>query len=151
MMWDRQRLVLIILFVSLAINLFLAGLVVARRTELSTTPATHLMAGSGVLNTELVHRPEVVAAWKRRESSVHVSRHELHAAQQRVKEILDADQWDADALSSALAELRQQVGVAQEAWHQILLEAAAVLPADQRMQLTVLAPGMGRAGGGKCR
>ncbi len=147
MMWDRQRLLLVVLFVSLAINLFLAGVVVARRTELASTPGSHFMAGAGMFNAEVAQRPEVVVVWKRRETFVRSSMHELHAAQQQVKETLNADQWDANALSMALAELRQRVGVAQESWHQVLLEMAAELPAEQRMQLALSVPGMGRGVG----
>ncbi|MEO5348702.1 MAG: periplasmic heavy metal sensor [Magnetococcus sp. YQC-3] len=158
-MWDRQRLLLVILFISLAINVFLVGLVVAKRTELHAVPGHHLMAGFGWLNTDVAHSPEVVALWNGRGGDVHSAMHELRVAQQRVRETLQADPWDADSSVMALAELRQRVGVAQERWHQVLLERAAKLPVAQRAKLAVLVPGtgrgmgrgMGRNGGEKCR
>ncbi|MEO5334345.1 MAG: periplasmic heavy metal sensor [Magnetococcus sp. YQC-5] len=152
-MQGRERLVLVILLVSLAINLFLSGLVVAwwmedyKRTAPSSVQGNHFMAGFGMLNTDVAHRPEVVAVWNRRESSVRSSMRALRAAQQRVRETLQADPWDADSLSKALAELRQRIGVSQDLWHQVLLETAAELSPEQRVQLALFVPGMGRGVG----
>lgn len=162
MIRNRQHILLIILFISIVVNLFLGGMVVSSRlsNDLWNSKATAsggaFMMGRNMLKTDATQNPELMEIWSRREATVHSAMNELHEAQERVRNALEAEPLNKSTLTESLADLRRRTTVSQEQWHQALVEAAAALPSKQRKQLRMaqghgmrrgMGQGMGRGMG----
>lgn len=131
-----------ILFVSLAVNVLLAGIIGAAYLNRETR------------DRELVHRMTVYTvpwAWRVVGEDVGVLARRIYAKNQAemardrqvltqdyaaINEILAAEKFDRDAFDAALAKLRTDVASAQKLMHEAMSEFASGLTMEQRRQLT---------------
>ena len=133
-----------ILFVSLAFNLFVGGVWVghklfhareyseSHKREFSMMSFAERMARRlpprerdkymSVING---YRPEMAMAEK-----------EMRAAREKVRDALNADPFDPQALADALAGVRESFTNVQKVFHQALVAGAAALDADGRKKLS---------------
>ncbi|MBF0109807.1 MAG: periplasmic heavy metal sensor [Magnetococcales bacterium] len=158
MILDRQRRLLIVLFLSLLINCFLGGWLVATNFRKDTMvgprhlPGGPMMMGYGMLRMETGENPRAMAVLERNESRIHTAYGEVHAAQKKVRDALTGEPWDAPTLTASLGELRRTTHESQELLHRILVETAAFMTPQERERLA--APrghSMGRGRGGMRR
>ncbi|MBF0184635.1 MAG: periplasmic heavy metal sensor [Magnetococcales bacterium] len=149
----RPYLLPIVLLISLSANLFTLSLWLSRpAAQPATPPFTPTQSqpmGNRAMHQAWLHSEQLRPVWQKREASIRQHMQSLHTAQQQVRQLLQAETWEANRLEQALAELRLQMTAAQTEWHQLLLESAALLPAPQRAQLAMpaLRFGMGRGMG----
>ncbi|MBF0399496.1 MAG: periplasmic heavy metal sensor [Magnetococcales bacterium] len=161
-MIQDKRLLWPLLLLSLAVNLFLGGMVASRLLS-SDPPAGSPMPGNplllGLSRHDLMQKPELATIWQQHHAEVQQAMHTLRAAQQQVRESLQAQPWDRSRLEKALSDLRHAAVLAQEQWHGVLAEIAALLPANERSNLVGdghfhrpgggMGLGMGRHGGNR--
>ncbi|WP_130469879.1 hypothetical protein [Candidatus Magnetaquicoccus inordinatus] len=156
MNWQRETVLPLLLLLSLAGNLFAAGLLLGSNKPAALPPATgNLQQTTGETTTgETVqqgwqHSPLMHTLHQQEREQLRQRMHNLHAAQQQIRQILQNATWDPQSLEQALAHLRRQTTAAQEEWHQLLLTSAARLPSSERAQLAnwSMRPGMGRGRG----
>lgn len=131
-----------ILFVSLAVNVLLAGIVIAAYLNRDNR------------DRELVHRMTVYTvpwAWRVVGEDIGILARRIYAKNQAelardrqilaedyatVNTILEAEKFDREAFASALAKLRTDVASAQKLMHDAMGEFASGLTVDQRRKLT---------------
>ena len=96
MIRDRQRFLLWLVFISLALNLFVGGVMVAMwlgqqpPDRLPHAPGAFMMGLGMPQDPGAPPPPEVSAIWTRQEAALRAGMHELHTAQQRVRDALRA-------------------------------------------------------------
>ena len=131
-----------IFFASLAVNVLLAGIIVAayinredrnrelvHRMTVYTVPWAYRVVGEdvGVLARRIYARNQAALARDRQA---------LTQDYEAVNEILAAEKFDREAFAEALAKLRADVASAQKVMHDAMAEFATGLTVDQRRQLT---------------
>lgn len=132
----------IALSISVALNLFFAGFVVARRlarperrgpdaAALQVDAPHHVMhalrqAGGGV------HARHVLEAHR---GELRVQRRAMREARRAAVEALAAEPFDRAAVERALAAVRERVADSQRLAHEVVLEVAAELPPRERARL----------------
>ena len=151
----RGRAIAIALFASLALNLFLGGVMVGRWLAPQPPTAAFEAGGFGGLIANMRAAAATLPAEQQaalREAMGHHRseiREELIAlrdARQAALATLVAEPFDRVSTEAAFAELQQQSQAVQTAIHEAMLDAAERLPGDARRQL--VESGRHRPGGG---
>lgn len=124
----------VVLVLSLALNFFLAGWIGAR--------FMHGDDGRGGWSiTRLVHdlpqdqRDEVLAVFEAHRDQIRGVMDSMHDTRREVADLLVAEPYDPQAVAQALAKLRTESAAMQESMHAALLEVAAKLPPEARLDL----------------
>jgi uncharacterized membrane protein len=124
----------VVLVLSLALNFFLAGWMGARMMH----------AGPGhdrwsimrlVRDLPEDQRGGVLAIFEAHRDQIRGVMDSMRETRREVADILMAEPYDAAAAARALAELRAESAAMQESMHAALLEAAAELPPEARVDL----------------
>ncbi|NGZ29418.1 MAG: periplasmic heavy metal sensor [Magnetococcales bacterium] len=148
---DNQKRLIWILFISLATNLFLAGLLAGKYwTPAPPPPMSSLeggMMGRGMGKGAMPFMSE--QAWAKHGQEIHESMLGVKLARNKVADQLSNPQWDEKEVQRALAQLRESSQQVQTLWHQALVETAAQLPPESRA--TLLQPNHGHQGRGMGR
>lgn len=124
----------VVLVLSLALNFFLAGWMGARFMHGDVLPHRWSI-------TRLVHdlpedqRAAVVATFERHRDEIRDAMDNLRETRREVADILIEEPYDPKATAAALASLRAQSAAMQETMHDALLEVAAQLPPEARLDL----------------
>ena len=131
-----------IFFASLAVNVLLAGIIVAayinredrnrelvHRMTVYTVPWAYRVVGEdvGVLARRI---------YARNQAELARDRQTLTQDYEAVNAILAAEKFDREAFAEALAKLRVDVASAQKVMHEAMAEFSAGLTVEQRRQLT---------------
>lgn len=131
-MTPREKRLLIGLVLSVGLNLFLVGFLVAR--GIGHRPPPH--RGPGPFHAHEVfdvgRSPEMRARFERRKDELRPKHRALRDARKGVEEALLAEPYDRARVESALAELRKETGAMQEGMHRALLDIAEELGPEQR-------------------
>jgi uncharacterized membrane protein len=124
----------VVLVISLALNFFLAGWIGAR--------FVHGFDGHrGWSITRLVRdlpeeqKKAVLAIFEAHRDQIRGVMDEMHDTRREVADLLIAEPYDPEAVAQALANLRADSAAMQESMHAALLEAAANLPPEARLDL----------------
>lgn len=141
---NDARKLMIALAISVGVNLFLGGFVVARvvmrrhhmQHEHGFGP--HPMAGPHAMFSD-VDDPKLRAQMEHlldaRREAFERDRERMHKARQQVARTLEQEPFDAQALGAAFDELRNATTASQLALHQSLIEAAPKLSNEARRKL----------------
>lgn len=143
---NANRRLVIALCISLAVNVFAAGFVVARALhrservrERAGERAMHgpFMGPRGLLGLDAgaKARPVVTELMKRHGEGFRAERSELRKSRRAVHDALAADTFDAAQLERALTDLRARTQSSQARMHVALVELARSLPPEQRRGL----------------
>ena len=140
---SRGRVVAIVLFASLALNLFLGGVMVGG----VLAPRQDAAAGPGGFGGLIANMRQVAAelppdqqaalheAMGRHRSEIRQDLVALRDARQATLAALAAEPFDRQAVEAAFAELLRRSQAAQAAIQDAILDAAERLPADARQEL----------------
>lgn len=140
----------IALVVSLALNLFLGGMLAARCVWHPKGPP-HGMRRMPLQALRNRLGPEAHAAIDqvdaKHSEAIRERMHEAREARRRAMDALTVDPFDETKAREAHADFRSKEAAAREAMHEALVELAAALPAEQRAQLgTAMSKRRGRRG-----
>jgi len=124
----------VVLVLSLALNFFLAGWMGAR---LIHDDERHDRWSISRLVRDLPkdQRDEVLAIFDAHRDQIRGVMDGMRETRREVADLLEAEPYDANAVAAALAKLRIESGQLQESMHAALLEAAAKLPPEARLDL----------------
>ncbi|MBW2525155.1 MAG: periplasmic heavy metal sensor [Deltaproteobacteria bacterium] len=149
----------IALVVSLALNLFLGGMMTGRWMSKPPAPPGHGM-GMRVRSVEASLRrhldPSVHGTLKeidaKHQETIRTHMKEANQASRRASKALVAEPFDEEAARQAFAEARAKQAAARKAMQDALVELAAALPPGERKKLRkALGRGEGRRGKGMRR
>jgi uncharacterized membrane protein len=140
--------VLIALVVSVALNLFVGGIVVGRQVAVGGLGgmAVSLLADPGerpvrqmlmriARNLEPAERARLRAAVADRREELEAAGHGIAEARRTVGELVAAPEFDRAAVDTALAELRQRTTAFQAIMQMAVVDAVAELPEESRRRL----------------
>jgi Spy/CpxP family protein refolding chaperone len=141
-MTTMARRLAIALVVSVALNLFLGGFILAMRAFRADAGHErghrhgHFIGPRGLLRDgdPAVERA-VRGVMQRRERALRAQGEKLRASRRAASAAFAAEPFDAQALERALAELRAQTMESQRLMHQALVEVAPSLTPEQRERL----------------
>jgi uncharacterized membrane protein len=147
MSWrPSRRLLAIILFISIVLNLFLGGMTLGRMLHGDTwpweNPYVHefgYFAGRAVqklvrdLNS--TDRETVVATLRAHRAELSQLSDAMHDQREKVEALMRAPQFDPKATEEAFAEMRQRGDDMQAALGKAILEAIGKLPPEARQRL----------------
>jgi uncharacterized membrane protein len=123
------RNVMIALAASVLLNVFLLGLWAGRfvrgATHVARGPDAHEVDGAAPMRN----------VWRRRDAALRARSEAVDAARRAVREALLAEPFNAEAMESALAGLRNESDAAQVALHRALVETARELSVEDRRRL----------------
>lgn len=136
----------IALFLSVAVNLFLGGLIAGRFAagERGQVALPAISAGQqrpGPIMQRMLavvpeaERPIIEAAFAKRRGEFQAAQQAVRQARQRVGAIMAAEPHDPQAQAAAFTELRGRVEASQRLLHEALTEAAQKLSPAARKQL----------------
>ena len=124
----------VVLVLSLALNFFLAGWMGARLMHGET--GQHRWSISRLVrDLPEDQRKDVLATFESHRDQIRDVMDNLRETRREVADILVTEPYDADAVARALAQLRAQSATMQESMHAALLEVAAKLPPEARVDL----------------
>lgn len=138
MSWSRTRTLSVVLFVSLALNLFLAGTMVGRWGG----PGGHGGEGrhwgakfwlSQALGADAA--PKVEAMWEARRAKLEPMREAARQSHRAIKTALSADPFDPNAYARALEDSLSRRTAIRASHHAFMIELAGVLTPEQRAKL----------------
>jgi Spy/CpxP family protein refolding chaperone len=145
MSWSRTRTLSVVLFVSLTLNLFLAGTMAGRWVG-----AGGHFGGEGRhwgakfwLNQALGDEatPKVEAMWEVYRAKLEPMRKAARQSRHAIKAALSADPFDPNAYARPLEDsLNQRTGI-RASHHDFMIELTSVLPPEQRVKLAERAGG----------
>lgn len=129
----------VVLFISLAVNVLLAGVIAAAYVQRDRDMAHRMTIYTVPWSLRVIG--EDVGTYARRiyvkyQSAMANDRQVLARDYQAINEILDSEQFDRTAFSEALAKLRTDIGAAQTTMHEAMTEFAGGITPEQRRQLT---------------
>ena len=125
-----------LLFVaSLAINLFLAGMLTARWLHRSGMNGAAAMGPMGLRYLGPEAQPIVKRAWAGRKDDMAQRMRSVRDSKKRAAATLSADPFDPARASAALADYRASVSSVQQTAHEALIEMARDLTPAQRKKL----------------
>ncbi len=138
-MTGRLRLVSIALFVSLIVNLFLGGLMVGRwldphrphhRMERTTAEG----AAPGWMHRALGPEgaPALERAWQAHAKEIKPLRDEMRRSREAVTAALEAEPFDRQAYTDALAAMRSEMGEFYTAINAVMVDVVSQLTPEQR-------------------
>lgn len=128
---NRRSLILGVLLVSLALNLFLAGLLIGRASRAPAKAEPPMAWAAQSLSTQ--QRQRVRRHFAEKQDEVRALRQTMRKATGRVRKAATAEPLDKNELQDALAELRGVQADYQAFMHNNMAEVAASLPREQRM------------------
>ncbi len=140
MTWTRTRTLSVLLFVSLAFNLFLGGAIASRWAWHHWHGPDRAMAG-GDAGAWLKHvidedtAPQVETLWLKHKAAIKPLRAEARRLHRRLHAALAADPFDPAVYADALRKRRDQRTNMQALHHVFMLEVAKVLTPEQRQKL----------------
>ena len=123
------------LLLSLAGNLFVAGLVVGGRLAEEEPPLGSLIdraVSRFSQNLPPDGQEAVRAAFVAHQAQIEDQIHRLRVARRTVSKLIQAPVIDKAALEQALAHLRDETAATQNVFHQALVEATIAMPASAR-------------------
>lgn len=141
--WNRGKTLAVALFVSLAVNLFLAGAMVGRwgwHGDGFGHRDRHW--GPKVWLTEAVGEeaaPRITAMWEAHRAAIDPLRDASRAARDAVHQSLVAEPFDQAAYAGALAESLDRSMAVRAAHHAFMVELAAALTPEQRARMAEFA------------
>lgn len=156
----RARWLVIALAISVSLNLFALGFVVARALRPPHLPHPRAEHGPFLGPHSLMRegfgpkaRPLLDGVMERHGADLREERAALRKARRAVRDALLSEPFDAAALEQALAALRERTDSSQRQMHEALVELARSLPLEQRKLLArrahaLEALGMGGPRGG---
>ncbi len=128
--------ILAALVLSLAGNLFVAGLVVGGRLAEGERPPQGSLIDRAISRFSQNLPPDgqqaVRAAFMAHQAQIMDQVHQLRDARRSVSKLIKAPKLDRGALEQALAHLRDETAATQNVFHQVLVEAAVAMPAGIR-------------------
>lgn len=139
MNWTRTKTLAVVLFVSLALNLFLAGSMVGRWSghgrhawgENKHWGAKYWL--SHTLGDEAA--PKVEAMWDTHRAKLKPLREEAKQARGAIQQALAADPFDAEAYAAALQHSLERGMAVRASHHAFMIDLARVLTPEQRAKL----------------
>lgn len=145
-MTNRLRLVALVLFGSLAVNLFLGGIMVGRWMEPHPPGPHHRPPGPGERPPREPGAPPswlqralgpagadaLDETWRRHAPAIEPLREELRRSREAVTEALEAEPFDAKAYAAALGDMQARTARMFDAIHAAMVEVATNLTPEQR-------------------
>lgn len=130
----------LLFLISLGINLFLGGMLVAGRM--------HAGAGrqgppEGMNAIAAPFKPYAQRVWKERRGEMQDKKRKVQDARARASEAFAADPFDPARASAALADLRAAQSDAQRVMHEGMIELSKQLPQSERARLPIMGRGLG--------
>jgi uncharacterized membrane protein len=124
----------ICLFVSLAVNIFLAGVVFGRKDDGAMPRGEKIMAVIGSLKevspeSRAKAKELVKADWPKIQEDLKG----IRAKRQEVRSLLEQPAYDSQALEQSFADLRGAVGDMQTEAHKLVVKIAAELSPEERV------------------
>lgn len=131
----RSRPWALLFLVSLALNLFLGGMLFARWLHRpgGGGPMGFGPMSFGALSPEA--RPAAERVWANRKGEISQRARAAREARRHAADALSAEPFDASKASAALADSREKARAVEESMNAAMVELAAALPADQRAKL----------------
>lgn len=137
------RLLILALFVSLALNLFLGGALLSTRfvAEKQQTTGTlarggHFLMGRGILAGSDESSGKVAEeVWRQRGGEIRTAMQQVEHSRHLLTQRLAEQNWNQSGVEETMAELRSRTGEAQRLWHQAMMETAARLPREARAKM----------------
>ncbi|MEG3638049.1 periplasmic heavy metal sensor [Magnetococcus sp. PR-3] len=161
-MKNLPRWLVVILFVSVALNLFFVGMLGISywrggplyRAMHGPTIGGPYMMGHAMRHLDPQTRQQLRPIVQDHMPTMRDSMRQLHQKKRQVHTLLVNDQVDQAALDQAFSELRLHAQQAQESAHRMMMQAATSLPSDIRQQMFKF-KGRGHhrkshRGGGRC-
>jgi uncharacterized membrane protein len=141
-----RRLLAVVLFLSLLLNLFLAGLILGRVLHSDLWPGqntyTHefgFFAGRAVQrlvrNLDAADRQTVIETMRAHREELDRLSQQMHDQRERVDSLMRAPQFDRSAAEQAFAQMRQRGDAMQTALGNAIIDAIAKLPPEGRQRL----------------
>jgi uncharacterized membrane protein len=137
------------LILSVAVNLAVAGFVVARLHDGPPPPGSEVerIVSMGTRGFPPEIQKAIADGAKAKRDEIRQRLDDVQAARRQMFEAMRADPFDAAALDAAYANLRDKTTVLQEAGQQIVAQAVAGAPADVRARIKPPRGGPGRSDG----
>ncbi len=142
MIQGKQRLLAIVLLSSVALNLFLGGIVVGKYIgQVSESKPGHPPHRLPRLRWMIQSLPEesrekIRPLLREHRGNMKFQKRRAREARRAVHQQLTASDFNADALSEALEKLRQEMGEAQKVMHAVLVKIASQLDEEDRQRLS---------------
>jgi uncharacterized membrane protein len=133
----RARWLAIVLGVSVALNLFLVGLLGVRalqRRDAHVEPSRHSAEGSGPRRPRQRPRPFDWMSDAERDE-LRPRRRALRGTRREVEQALRAEPFDREKLNQALSQLRRETDGIQAAVHELMLRKADAMNDEERRRL----------------
>lgn len=130
----REKTLIWGLLVSIGLNLFLLGFMVARAAK-HTPPRPNAVGFDGAEGQRSKVPKAVRESLKRRQAELRPSQTSLREARREVRDALNTEPLDTARLEKALAQLRESSATLQVESHRVLLDAAQHLNPEQRRGL----------------
>lgn len=128
--------ILVVLFISVALNLVIAGFAVSRFGGPPRHPdLIERIVAIGIRAFPPAIRSEIQMRSEARREELRALIDSVQDSRMRMVDTMRADPFDAAALEAAFADLRVRVTKLQEAGQTIVGEAVAAAPADARAQI----------------
>jgi uncharacterized membrane protein len=132
----RARPWALLFLVSLAVNLFLGGMLTSRWLQRSRSGGGPMGGGPAafrMLGPE--GRPIAERVWSSRKEEMSQRARAVREARKRSVEALSAEPFDAAKAAAALADGRAKTAAAEETMNQAMVELAGALPPAERVRL----------------
>lgn len=144
MIQGKQRFFAIVLVISLGINLFLGGIVVGKyfgnisepRFSHPAPPPMRLKIPWMIESLSEEGQAKVRPLMRKHRQQIKHKMHRSRQTRHQVHQLLTAPDFNADALSEALAKLSQQRVEAQKTMHAFLVKIASQLSEEDRQRLS---------------
>jgi uncharacterized membrane protein len=140
----------IVLAISVAVNLLLAGIMVGRAFRHRHQPPFDGHEQPGMRAERDGRRGPLRGLFREHGDALREKRRSMGDARRTAREALEAEPFDQAALERALEGLRKETVASQEIMHRAIVEAAVKGPPEERKKLgrALELPGMGRDGRG---
>jgi uncharacterized membrane protein len=142
MIQGKQRLLAIVLLTSVALNLFLGGIVVGKYIgQVSESKPGHPPHRMPRLRWMIQSLPEesrekIRPLLLEHRANIKFQKRRAREARRAVHQQLTASDFNPEALSKALEKLRQKMGEAQKVMHAVLVKMASQLDEEDRRRLS---------------
>jgi len=130
----------LLFLISLGLNLFLGGMLVAGRMHRG---GGREAPPEGMNAIAAPFKPQAQRIWKERRGEMQDKKRKVQEARARAAEAVVAEPYDAARASAALADLRAAQSDAQRVMHEGMLELAKEMPKSERARLPIITRGMG--------
>ena len=139
MIWNRTRTLVVVLFLSVALNLFFAGVMAGRwnwhwlddhfgnRKPGATSWTPHLFSDMAT--------PAIEALWQKHKEESRPLRDAMREARHAIHQALVAQPFDSATYASALREERQNASALRSRHHAFMVDLAGAMTDEQREKL----------------